>query len=62
MLAVLIFIAVLNSTINMINKAYAVCKHVYHAVPAALNIRSTRNGLVKINKIRPLNYELIKFR
>ena len=47
----------LNSMINMINKAAAVCKHVYHAVPAALNIRTSRIN----NKIRPLNYQLIKF-
>ena len=54
MRAVLICSAVLNSMTNMINKATAVCKHVYRAVPAALNIRSIRNGLIKINKIRPL--------
>ena len=55
MRAVLIFNAAFNSMINMINKAAAVCKHVYHAVPAAPNIRSVRNGLVKI-KFAPLNY------
>ena len=54
MRAVLCCMRGLNSMINMINKATAVCKHVYRAVPAALNIRSIRNGLVKINKIRPL--------